>query len=253
MFSLFSECHFWHNSSIKSMGWLQERRNSSALAIELCLSCTNPSKWALWCLKWPTTQLFVQQFVEANNIHSIKAVHQGHIISLWNPWVPQQRVNNADMTSCVHAAFEEDWLYYFAYFVFQTYPFFPCSRSDALEVGDYIVSVNGIRTSMLRHDEIVSLLKNAGESVLLEVEYQLPELRKLPDCSGFLTSLPDTCNLTHCSLGGFAVCLWSWISNFQSLSRIDLLCISCKIALRWKYHRTSLIKSPESFKFKIAF
>ena len=89
-----------------------------------------------------------------------------------------------------HAAFEEDWLYvyWFAYSIFQTYPFLPCSRSDALEVGDYIVSVNGIRTSMLRHDEIVSLLKNAGESVLLEVEYQLPELRKLPDCSVFLTS-----------------------------------------------------------------
>ena len=28
-------------------GLEQERRNSSALAMELCLSCTNPSKWLL--------------------------------------------------------------------------------------------------------------------------------------------------------------------------------------------------------------
>ncbi len=52
-------------------------------------------------------------------------------------------------------------------------------RSDALEVGDYIMSANGIRTSMLRHEEIISLLKNAGDRVMLEVEYELPEPREL--------------------------------------------------------------------------
>ena len=40
------------------------------------------------------------------------------------------------------------------------------------------MSVNGIRTALLRHDEIVNLLKNAGSAVVLEVEYELPELRK---------------------------------------------------------------------------
>lgn len=48
-------------------------------------------------------------------------------------------------------------------------------RCDALEVGDFILSVNGIRTSGLRHEEIVNLLKNAGEHVVLEVEYEVPE------------------------------------------------------------------------------
>lgn len=48
-------------------------------------------------------------------------------------------------------------------------------RCDALEVGDFILSVNGIRTSGLRHEEIVNLLKNAGEHVILEVEYEVPE------------------------------------------------------------------------------
>lgn len=47
-------------------------------------------------------------------------------------------------------------------------------RSDQLNVGDYIKSVNGINLSKLRHDEIISLLKNIGERVVLEVEYELP-------------------------------------------------------------------------------
>ncbi|XP_058144099.1 glutamate receptor-interacting protein 2 isoform X2 [Dasypus novemcinctus] len=48
------------------------------------------------------------------------------------------------------------------------------ARSDLLSVGDYIRSVNGIRLTRLRHDEIITLLKNVGERVVLEVEYELP-------------------------------------------------------------------------------
>uniref|UniRef100_A0AAR2LWB1 PDZ domain-containing protein n=1 Tax=Pygocentrus nattereri TaxID=42514 RepID=A0AAR2LWB1_PYGNA len=48
------------------------------------------------------------------------------------------------------------------------------ARSDQLNVGDYIKSVNGINLTKLRHDEIISLLKNVGERVVLEVEYELP-------------------------------------------------------------------------------
>lgn len=48
------------------------------------------------------------------------------------------------------------------------------SRSDQLNVGDFIKSVNGINLTRLRHDEIISLLKNVGERVVLEVEYELP-------------------------------------------------------------------------------
>lgn len=47
-------------------------------------------------------------------------------------------------------------------------------RSDLLNVGDYIRCVNGIRLAQLRHDEIITLLKNVGERVVLEVEYELP-------------------------------------------------------------------------------
>ncbi|XP_005387124.1 PREDICTED: glutamate receptor-interacting protein 2 isoform X3 [Chinchilla lanigera] len=48
------------------------------------------------------------------------------------------------------------------------------ARSDLLTVGDHIRSVNGIRLARLRHDEIVALLRNVGERVVLEVEYELP-------------------------------------------------------------------------------
>lgn len=47
-------------------------------------------------------------------------------------------------------------------------------RCDALAVGDHIIAVNGIRTSKLKHDEIVNLLKNAGEKVVLDIEYEIP-------------------------------------------------------------------------------
>uniref|UniRef100_A0A3Q2DAU5 Glutamate receptor interacting protein 2b n=1 Tax=Cyprinodon variegatus TaxID=28743 RepID=A0A3Q2DAU5_CYPVA len=52
------------------------------------------------------------------------------------------------------------------------------ARSDQLNVGDYIKSVNGINLTKLRHEEIISLLKNVGERVLLEVEYELPPTGK---------------------------------------------------------------------------
>lgn len=48
-------------------------------------------------------------------------------------------------------------------------------RSDALLEGDFIVSVNGIKTRDMKHDEVINLLKNTGDQVLLEVEYQLPD------------------------------------------------------------------------------
>uniref|UniRef100_A0A8C0WLH7 PDZ domain-containing protein n=1 Tax=Castor canadensis TaxID=51338 RepID=A0A8C0WLH7_CASCN len=42
------------------------------------------------------------------------------------------------------------------------------ARSDLLNVGDYIRSVNGIHLTRLRHDEVITLLKNVGERVVLE-------------------------------------------------------------------------------------
>ncbi|KAM7404884.1 hypothetical protein PAMP_012193 [Pampus punctatissimus] len=65
------------------------------------------------------------------------------------------------------------------------------ARSDQLNVGDYIKSVNGINLSKLRHDEIISLLKNIGERVVLEVEYELPPFVQNP--SGIITKTIEVC------------------------------------------------------------
>ena len=48
------------------------------------------------------------------------------------------------------------------------------SRCDLLQVGDLISAVNGIRTSRLKHEDIINLLKNVGDVLNLEVEYELP-------------------------------------------------------------------------------
>ncbi|XP_026996620.1 glutamate receptor-interacting protein 2 isoform X4 [Tachysurus fulvidraco] len=66
------------------------------------------------------------------------------------------------------------------------------ARSDQLYVGDYIKSVNGINLTKLRHDEIISLLKNVGERVVLEVEYELPP--SAPDStSGVISKTVEIC------------------------------------------------------------
>lgn len=73
-------------------------------------------------------------------------------------------------------------------------------RSDQLDVGDYIKAVNGINLAKFRHDEIISLLKNVGERVVLEVEYELP-----PVCK---SSWPEAEQLHHVFASN------SWFSFF---------------------------------------
>ncbi|XP_026109219.1 glutamate receptor-interacting protein 2-like isoform X2 [Carassius auratus] len=65
-------------------------------------------------------------------------------------------------------------------------------RSDQLNVGDYIKSVNGINLSKLRHEEIISMLKNIGERVVLEVEYELPPFAPSNPC-GIISKTIEVC------------------------------------------------------------
>ena len=44
-----------------------------------------------------------------------------------------------------------------------------------------IISINGIKTQGLKHEEIIDLIKNAGDILLLEFEYNLPPWRKYID------------------------------------------------------------------------
>ncbi|XP_075430743.1 glutamate receptor-interacting protein 2 isoform X4 [Ascaphus truei] len=71
------------------------------------------------------------------------------------------------------------------------------TRSDQLNIGDYIKSVNGINLTKLRHEEIISLLKNVGERVVLEVEYELPPATPDND-SGII---PKTIEISLCKEG----------------------------------------------------
>ncbi|XP_041047782.1 glutamate receptor-interacting protein 2 [Carcharodon carcharias] len=66
------------------------------------------------------------------------------------------------------------------------------ARSDQLNIGDYIKSVNGINLTKLRHNEIISLLKNVGERVVLEVEYELPPV--VPDSNSKI--IPKTIEIS---------------------------------------------------------
>ncbi len=49
----------------------------------------------------------------------------------------------------------------------------PC-RSEALQVGDYILSINGTPTEHLVHTEVNALLQNAGNVVNLEISFETP-------------------------------------------------------------------------------
>ncbi|XP_063797315.1 glutamate receptor-interacting protein 2 isoform X3 [Pseudophryne corroboree] len=71
------------------------------------------------------------------------------------------------------------------------------ARSDQLNIGDYIKSVNGINLTKLRHEEIISLLKNVGERVVLEVEYELPPVT--PDSNSAI--IPKTLEISLCKEG----------------------------------------------------
>lgn len=75
-------------------------------------------------------------------------------------------------------------------------------RSDLLQVGDILVSVNGIKTSAMRHEEIINLMKNATENVRLEIEYELPDLGM------YLDFLTDWC-LICCWIEKIQFSKWS--------------------------------------------
>ncbi|CAF0850655.1 unnamed protein product [Didymodactylos carnosus] len=47
-------------------------------------------------------------------------------------------------------------------------------KCDVLEIGDVILSVNGIKTAGLKHDQVIELIKQVGDQLTLEIEYDLP-------------------------------------------------------------------------------
>lgn len=110
-------------------------------------------------------------------------------------------------------------------------------RSDQLNVGDYIKSVNGINLTKLRHDEIISLLKNVGERVVLEVEYELPPA--------------GGCLLDNAALSSWLLfvlgCRWTWLGqscrgqgSVQGRFAVAFICWS------WQWRLPSCVQSEQS-------
>lgn len=50
-------------------------------------------------------------------------------------------------------------------------------RSDVLEIGDIILAVNGIKTAGLKHEQVIDLIKQVGDQLTLDIEYDLPKWR----------------------------------------------------------------------------
>uniref|UniRef100_A0A915I919 PDZ domain-containing protein n=1 Tax=Romanomermis culicivorax TaxID=13658 RepID=A0A915I919_ROMCU len=52
-------------------------------------------------------------------------------------------------------------------------------RCDELQVGDFLIAVNGIKVLTLKYEEILILLRNATDTIILTIEYDLNTLCKL--------------------------------------------------------------------------
>lgn len=50
-------------------------------------------------------------------------------------------------------------------------------KSDVLETGDILTGINGIKTAGLKHEQIIDLIKQVGDQLTLDIEYDLPKWR----------------------------------------------------------------------------
>lgn len=50
-------------------------------------------------------------------------------------------------------------------------------KADVLDTGDILTGINGIKTAGLKHEQIIDLIKQVGEQLVLDIEYDLPKWR----------------------------------------------------------------------------
>ncbi|CAF1005411.1 unnamed protein product [Rotaria sp. Silwood1] len=48
-------------------------------------------------------------------------------------------------------------------------------KSDMLEIGDILIGINGIKTAGLKHEQVIDLIKQVGDQLTLDIEYDLPK------------------------------------------------------------------------------
>ena len=51
-------------------------------------------------------------------------------------------------------------------------------KADIFDIGDVLTGVNQIKTSGLKHEQVIELIKQSAEQILFEIEYDLPKWRK---------------------------------------------------------------------------
>lgn len=50
-------------------------------------------------------------------------------------------------------------------------------KADVLDTSDILTGINGIKTAGLKHEQIIDLIKQVGEQLTLDIEYDLPKWR----------------------------------------------------------------------------
>ena len=50
-------------------------------------------------------------------------------------------------------------------------------KADVLEIGDVLLGVNGIKTAGLKHEQVIDIIKQVGDQLSLDIEYDLPKWR----------------------------------------------------------------------------
>ena len=50
-------------------------------------------------------------------------------------------------------------------------------KADVLEIGDILLGVNGIKTAGLKHEQVIDIIKQVGDQLTLDIEYDLPKWR----------------------------------------------------------------------------
>ncbi|CAF0828269.1 unnamed protein product [Rotaria sp. Silwood1] len=48
-------------------------------------------------------------------------------------------------------------------------------KADVLEIGDVLLGINGIKTAGLKHEQVIDLIKQVGDQLTLDIEYDLPK------------------------------------------------------------------------------
>jgi glutamate receptor-interacting protein len=50
-------------------------------------------------------------------------------------------------------------------------------KADVFDIGDALVGINHTKTAGLKHEQVIELIKQAGENLIFDIEYDLPKWR----------------------------------------------------------------------------